>query len=116
MEAGVETLERGVVNAKTLERGNSEFKLNNQEKSIIYDILVSSGIWESFFFEKPSNSRRHENISALFKDPCSDDGKFKDERTNVLFLYDYADRELHPHIKNMFSSNESRAASRPANV
>jgi hypothetical protein len=80
-----------------------EATLTAEEKSTIYDILVSSDVWKNFFMYAPPRSERSHNIKALFGDICSSHGRLQDERENVVFLYEFADVVLHPHIKNIFA-------------
>lgn len=77
--------------------------LTAEEKSIIYDIIVSTGVWKNFFGDVPPRSERTKNVKMLFSDISMPNGILKDEKENVLFLYSRFDKDLDPHIKNIFA-------------
>jgi hypothetical protein len=75
-----------------------------EEKKIIYDTMLADGVWKNFFLTIPARHDRHDNIKLLFSDILAENHVLRDERENVLFLYKFADKEVHPRIENIFSS------------
>lgn len=77
------------------------FIFTEHKKVIIYNILVSSGIWKEFFIVNPKRSERDNNIKVIFGDMLTSDGKLKDERENVIFLYEFLGKDMEPFMKNI---------------
>lgn len=78
-------------------------KLTVEEKGAIYDIMVSTQIWQNFFMFTPTREERGHNIRVLFNDVCKVYDEEMDERENVLHLHKCTNTNLHPTIVDIFS-------------